>query len=393
MKYSPLFSRLMLACLVTLSACHDAPPRMAATPQPIVQNNQLRFPSEHPQLALLGTATAAQAKNLTIDLPARLIWNEERTQRIYPAFSGRVTTIHADVGRPVHTGNVLAELASPEFGAAQADAARALADLQWMQKNLGRQTELFEAGIVARKDLEQAQADAARAKAEAERAQARVRLYGGGADVNQQLALRAGIPGVVVERNLNPSQEVRPDQSGPGMPALFVITDPSVLWAQIDAREVDLPSVQPGTRVSLSIPSLPGQQFEATITAVADFIDPMTRTIKLRASVNNAHRLLKSEMLATARFERKLSAGVMVPATAVFLRGTQHYVFVKLPGGIFEPREVKVWHEGPKEVVIGEGLKEGEEVVSENGLLLARELRNAQEEAHQKPLAIPQVKP
>lgn len=262
-----------------------------------------------------------------------------------------------------------------------------------MQKNLSRQTELFEAGIVARKDLEQAQADAARAKAEAERAQARVRLYGGGADVNQQLAIRAGIPGVVVERNLNPSQEVRPDQSGPGMPALFVITDPSVLWAQIDAREVDLPSVQPGTRVSLSIPSLPGQQFEATITAVADFIDPMTRTIKLRASVNNAHRLLKSEMLATARFERKLSAGVMVPATAVFLRGTQHYVFVKLPGGIFEPREVKVWHEGPKEVLIGEGLKEGEEVVSENGLLLARELRNAQEEAHQKPLAIPQVKP
>ena len=183
MKHTLLSASLMLACLVTLSACHDAPPRMAATPQPIVQNNQLRFPSEHPQLALLGTATATQAKNLTIDLPARLIWNEERTQRIYPAFSGRVATIHADVGRPVHTGNVLAELASPEFGAAQADAARALADLQWMQKNLSRQTELFEAGIVARKDLEQAQADAARAKAEAERA----RLQSRGAS-NEQLA-------------------------------------------------------------------------------------------------------------------------------------------------------------------------------------------------------------
>ena len=393
MKSHLLSVSLSLAGLLGLSACHEAPPHMAATPQPIVQNNQLRFPSEHPQLALLGTTQAAPAKNLVVELPARLVWNEERTQRIFPAFSGRVATIHADVGRPVQTGAVLAQLASPEFGAAQADAARAQADQQWMQKNLARQTELFEAGIVARKDLEQAQADAARAHAEAERAQARVRLYGGDIAVNQQLAIRAGIPGVVVERNLNPAQEVRPDQAGPGTPALFVITDPSVLWVQIDAREVDLPSVQPGTKVSLSIPSLPGQSFEATITAVADFIDPMTRTIKLRASVSNNHRLLKSEMLATARFERKLSAGVTVPATAVFLRGTQHYVFVKLPGGIFEPREVKVWHEGPKEVVIGAGLKEGEEVVSENGLLLARELRNAQEEAHQKPLAVPQVKP
>ena len=393
MKSSFLSSALWMAGVLALSACHEAPPHLVATPQPIVQNNQLRFPSEHPQLALLGTSKAVPAKNLVVDLPARLVWNEERTQRIFPAFAGRVTTIHADVGRPVPTGAVLAQLASPEFGAAQADAARAQADQLWMQKNLARQTELFEAGIVARKDLEQAQADAARAQAESERAQGRVRLYGGDAAVNQQLAIRAGIPGVVVERNLNPAQEVRPDASGPGTPALFVITDPSVLWAQIDAREVDLPSVQPGTQVSLSIPSLPGQTFEATITAVADFIDPMTRTIKLRASVNNSHRLLKSEMLATARFERKLLAGVMVPATAVFLRGTQHYVFVKLQGGIFESREVKVWHEGPKEVLIGEGLKEGEDVVSENGLLLARELRNAQEEAHQKPLAVPQVKP
>ena len=53
MKSHLLSVSLSLAGLLGLSACHEAPPHMAATPQPIVQNNQLRFPSEHPQLALL----------------------------------------------------------------------------------------------------------------------------------------------------------------------------------------------------------------------------------------------------------------------------------------------------------------------------------------------------
>lgn len=370
---------------IALTACNPSPSVQAPEQaQPIVQGNQMRFPTGHPQLALLGVTAAAPGKAVTVELPARIVWNEERTQRIYPAFAGRVTALRADIGHSVKLGGVLAELASPDFGAAQADTAKAQADLRLAQKNLQRQRELYEAGIVARKDFEQAESDEVRALAEAQRASARTRLYGTGAAVDQALALRSTLAGVVVERNLNPGQEVRPDQSGPGVPALFVVTDPSKLWVQIDARESEVGLLRPGSQFELVVPALAEQKFVGTVVATSDFIDPATRTIKIRGEIANPKRLLKAEMLATARIERTLGAGVVVPASAITLNGAKHWLFVRTGSGVFEPREVTLGYEGSKVVVVSRGLEVGDQVVSDNVLLLARAFRIAQNEAQSK---------
>jgi cobalt-zinc-cadmium efflux system membrane fusion protein len=305
-----------------------------------------------------------------------------------------VIKLNADVGQSVHAGQVLATLSSPEFGAAQADAAKAKADAKLFERALQRQTELFDAGIVARKDFEQAQADAQRANAEAARAQARTQLYGSGNAVNQQLGISATVSGVVVERNLSAGQEVRPEQGGPGSLPLLVVTDPRSLWVQIDAREADVASMQPGSQISLTLPNFPGQTFVAKITANGDFIDSNTRTIKVRAVIDNSQRLLKAEMLATAKIERQLSKGVLIPASAIQLRGTQHWAYVQKEPGVFEPRQVTLGYEGSQQVLVTDGLKDGELVVKENGLLLAREFRYAQEHAKPHtpdPLAAPKA--
>lgn len=374
----------LLPCLLTafaLAACKEAPPPPSEPATPIVQGGQLRFPPGHPQLALLATTAAAPPGRLIIELPARLVWNEERTQRIAPSFAGRVLKIEADVGQVVKPGSVLARLASPDFGAAQADAAKARADADFTKKALARQREMHELGIVARKDLEQAESDTQRTAAELSRAQSRVAVYGSGASVDQQLALRSTLAGVVVERNLNPGQEVRPDQTGPGVPALFVISDPTSLWVQIDARESEAGTLRPGAVFTIVVPTLGDRVFEGRVTAVADFIDAATRTVKIRGVVDNRDRALRAEMLATARFERTLGAGVLIPAQAVALRGTRHRVFVQVSPGVFEPREVKLSYQGPTQAVVSSGLEVGERVVSDNLLLLARQFRLAQEES------------
>lgn len=368
--------------LVALGACDKAPPPKAEAPAPVLEGGQLRFPPSHPQLAQLGIAVAQPAKPIAVDLPARLVWNDERTQRIYPAFAGRVARILADVGQPVHPGSALAQLASPDFGAAQADTAKAQADARFTQQALARQRELFDAGIVSRKELEQAEADAARSQAEIQRAQARTSLYGGrGTAVNQQLALVSGISGIVVERNLTPGQELRPDQSGPGVPALFVVSDPTSLWVLIDAREAEAGALRPGATFELLVPALGGEAFGGKVTAVADFIDPATRTIKVRGLVANPKRQLKAEMLATARVQRTLGEGVLIPAHAVALQGETHSVMVQVKPGVFEPREIVLGYQGPREVLVTGGLRAGEQVVSDNMLLLQRQYRLAQESA------------
>ena len=233
---------------------------------------------------------------------------------------------------------------------------------------------------MARKDLDQAETDAARAQAEAARAKARTSLYGASTGVNQQLALISSINGVVVERNMNPGQEVRPDQSGPGVPALFVVTDPTSLWVQIDAREADVGTMLVGASFELTIPGLPGQTFQGKVTAASDFIDPSTRTIKIRGLVANPERRLKAEMLATARVQRSMGNGVVIPASAVSLRGSRHVVFLQIQPGVFESREVTLSYTGPREIVVSRGLEVGDQVVSDNTLLLAHQFGAAQED-------------
>lgn len=384
------YLRLILAACVALTAaaCHDAPAPLVEATAPVLKGTKLHFPLGHPQLVQLGIAVAAPGKAVKFDLPARLVWNEERTQRVYAPFAGRVVRITADVGQSVKPGAVLAQLASPDFGVAQAETAKAQVDAGLTQKTLARQRELFEAGIIARKEVDVAEADAARSHAEIRRAEARTRLYGGAVGaVNQNLALTAGIAGLVVERNLTPGQELRPDQSGPGVPPLFVISDPTSLWVQIDAREAEALTLRPGAVFELIVPALAGQSFEGKVTAAADFIDPATRTIKVRGLVANPERKLKAEMLATARVERTFGSGVMIPAQAVSLRGVHHLVMVQVQPGVFEPREVALGYQGPGEVLVTRGLEAGEQVVSENMLLLSRQYRISQETAAREPVA------
>lgn len=386
---------LPLALVVALSGCADKAPPPAPEPAAVVlQGNQLRYPGNHPQLALLKTVDVRPSTAVAIELPARLIWNEARTQRIYAPLAGRVTAIRADVGQSVRPGTVLAQLASPDLGQAQAESARAAIDVELAKKTLARQRELLEAGVLARKDFDQADADLQRATAESSRAQARTRLYGGGDRVNQQLAITSGINGVVVERNLNPGQELRPDQSGAGVPALFVLSDPTSLWVQIDARDSDLPSLKPGSEFDLVVPALANEKFVGKVVALSDAIDPATRTIKVRGEIANPARRLKAEMLANARLERHLGGGLVIPASAVVLRGTQHVVYVQSSPGVFEPHDVRLSYQDSKQAVVARGLEAGDKVVSENALLLSRQFALSQDSAEgsetvQAPAAAP----
>ncbi len=378
-------SAAALGALVgALSACNETAAPKEEPPAPIVENQLIRFAPNHPQLALLGMSAAEAAQDIHIELPAKLVWDEAHTQRIYASFAGRVTAIRADVGQGVVAGQALAILASPEFGMAQAETAKAQADVALTQKTLARQKELFDAGVVARKELDSAEAEAARARAESDRAQARTRLYGNtnANSVNQQLTLTSSLAGVVVERSINPGQELRPDQSGVGVPPLFVVTNPHSLWVQIDARESDIASLKTGSAFDISVPSLGGQVFAATVQTASDFIDPATRTIKVRGLIANAQRLLKAEMLVTARITRQMPSGsVSIPASAALLNGAKHFVFTQTATGKFERREVTIAFEDAKTVVVASGLKAGEQVVSDNTLLLARLWRLSQDSA------------
>jgi len=338
---------------------------------PKVEGESVVFPQGSEMLAKLGSIPLAQAPTPMYRLNGRLTWNEDKTVRIYTPFAGRVTRILVQPGDHVKRGQALAVIASPDFGQAQADARRAESDFALSEKNLARLKELEQNGVAPRKDLQAAEADEARARAELARTRERLRLYGSASTgVDQTYTLTSPITGAIVEKNINPGQELRPDQMLSNAPALFVVTDPNYLWVLLDATERDLPAVKLGQTISVRSPVYRDEDFTARVESISDFLDPATRTIRIRASLDNSHHRLKGEMFVTAELLGKSPIQLQVPSKAVFFQGDKHFVFVDDGGGKFTRREIRVGDEKDGSVAVVDGLADGQRVVTEGTLML-----------------------
>jgi membrane fusion protein, heavy metal efflux system len=361
---------LTAAALASGCGNGDAKPDIA---RPRLENGQIVFPEGSLQVSSFATEAVRESGPLQLRLTGRLVWDENRTVRLFPPFAGRVLQILVKTGEHVSRGQGLAKLASPDFGQAQADARRAQSDFALAEKNLNRLRELHAAGVSSRKDLSTAEADYARADAELARATGKIKLYGASSDsVDQTLSLVSPIDGVVVERNINPGQELRTDLQLANTPAMFVITDPSRLWVQLDAGESQLAGLKPGQKVQLRSSAWPDQTFAAILDNISDFIDPATRTVKVRGSVDNRERRLKGEMFVTAELQESASTDLQMPEKALVLSGDSYYVFVEEKPGRYSRREVKVdaVRDGVASVASGVGL--GQKVVIEGNLFLHR---------------------
>ena len=153
---------------------------------------------------------------------------------------------------------------------------------------------------------------------------------------------------------------------------MFVITDPGRLWVQLDASEADLAHLQRGQTLRLHASAYPELAFAAKVEVVSDFIDPLTRVIRVRGSVDNRERKLKGEMFVTAEIEIGTKPGVLVPAKAVFLAGDKYFAFTEDAPGTYTRIEVRTGGSANGSISVVAGLAPGQKVVVEGSLLLQR---------------------
>jgi cobalt-zinc-cadmium efflux system membrane fusion protein len=310
-----------------------------------------------------------------VPLTGRLVWDEDATVRVFTPFAGIVRKLFVEVTQPVSKGMPLAEIQSPDFGQARSDARKATSDLRRAEQTLTRLRDLFEHGAAPRKDLESAEADYASSQSEKDRAETRLAIYGAtAASTNQGFLLPSPLDGVLVERNVTPGQEVRPDQMLANVPQftapLFVVTDPTRLWVWLDVTEMHLPLVHKGIELTIRTKAFPGQTFHGRLDLIGDSLDPTTRTVRARGTVDNTSKLLKAELYVTVEIPDAVPMSMQVPSKAVFLRENQYYVFLETGAGQFRRHAVKVGSEREGKVAILEGLKPGERLVTEGCLLL-----------------------
>ncbi len=154
---------------------------------------------------------------------------------------------------------------------------------------------------------------------------------------------------------------------------LFQLTDLKSVWVMFDAYESDLPWIKKGDHVALTIPSIPGQDFEGRVAFIDPFINPKSRIAKVRIELPNAGLRLKPEMFANGVLHSKIATSskhLLIPKSSVLWTGKRAVVYVKVPerdSPSFIYREITLGPEAGNFYVVADGLAEGE-VIAVNGV-------------------------
>lgn len=367
-KYSWLLPLLLAACKPV--------PVVEKDPYPItVEKEHLIFTANDPQLKAIGVQEARDKDTVVLHLTGKLVWNEDVTTNVFSPLAGRVASIKGARGQKVNVGDELARITSPDFGQAQADAAKAEADLALAKRVLERTRDLLKQGVLPQKELDTADNAFRDAQSERDRAVEKMAVWGGrGGDVNGAFALKAPMAGVIVDRNVQPGQEVRSDamlasMAGVAAP-MFVISNPESLWVHLDVSEQDLSNLQVGQKLEIRSRAYNGKVFPGELTVIGQSLNPETRTVVAKGTVSNPERLLKAQMYVDVNVVTHVPKMPQVSVKAVFLRDGKACVFVRLSDTTFEMRRITTAAEDAGHVFVSKGLNAGESVVSEGALVL-----------------------
>jgi len=366
--------QFLCGLLVTamLTACSDSSDKSQPVPQPPKVKGELYLATDSPKKAYVKIASLSLIQHPLLEpLTGKITYNESVTSRISSPVAGRVIAAPVALGTQVQPGSTLLELDSPDVAAAEADYAKAQADLTLASKGFNRQRELYAGKAVSRKDLEQAQDNFNAARSEVQRAQNRLKnLHISSGKSDGRFALRSPVPGVVVERNVNPGIEVRPDRDAP----LFVVSDTKKLTLLMAVFEVNLRKIRLGQKVSISVPAYPGEIFSATVEYIGQVLDEKTRTVQVRCDLPNADGRLLPGMYATITVESDPGdRAIVIPLTAVFTEGDADFVFIALDENHYQRRPVEIGLRLKDKAVITQGLQPNEQLVTEGALTLRAE--------------------
>jgi cobalt-zinc-cadmium efflux system membrane fusion protein len=313
----------------------------------------------------------------------QITYDETRTARISSPIAGRVIGATVDLGAHVQLGDALAELNSPDLGHAQSAYANAMAHLKSTNNAFQRTQELYENDIAPRKAQEEAEENLSRARSEAQRARLKLENLGvRSGSMDNRFVLQAPISGVITERDINPGMEVRPDLTTP----LFVISDLSQLWVQIDIFEKDIGKIHVGDEVLLHVSAYPEESFTATVSYISQVVDETTRTVKARCVFHNPETRLLPAMFASIEvLSDPNDLVVVVPLTALFTEGESDWVYVNIGDYHYQKRPVKTGLRLKGRTVILEGLYHGEHLVVDGALLLRAEQDAIQQNSEDTP--------
>ena len=257
----------------------------------------------------------------------------------------KVVAVGFEEGQWVQRGQVLVELDGAQ---ARADLAASEAALAESRSAYGRSRDLYAQQALSQSQLEQIEATLKGNEARVASAQARV------ADT----VIPAPFDGRVGLRRVSVGALVNPGT------VITTLDDTRTMKLDFDVPETFLAILKPGLTVAATSVAYPGVSFGGAVESVDSRVDPVSRSIKVRARVPNPEGRLRPGMFLTVEVSRDPLPGLVVPEEAVVPERGHVYAFVVADGKALR-REIAIGRRSPGEVEITSGLATGERVVIE----------------------------
>jgi cobalt-zinc-cadmium efflux system membrane fusion protein len=346
------------------------PPSSATTPHNVTLTKQQ-------QKSIRVVTVKPSAYRTVITTPGVVDFDHNHATRVLAPFSGAVTRVLVTLGEKVKQGQPLAEVDSSEYASAIGAYRKAVLAAQAADSVAKNDRALYAHKAISQR--ENAAAQAAAAGADADRAAALQALVALHMDKHTIAAIRAGksvahgkgtirapITGTVVRKSIAPGQTLAAATS-----ACFTIADTSKMWVMAHIFGDDVARVQAGDPASVAIGG--GQRpIEGTVTNVGAVIDPDTRSVNARVSVDNPHRVLKQQMYVTVHIRSaKQRQGLLLPVSAVLRNGQDlPFVYVVAKKGGYARHRVTLGPRISKRFVIQSGLQAGDKVVTNGAIFL-----------------------
>lgn len=325
-------------------------------------------------------------------------YDQTRLAHVASRLPGVVWRVDKEIGQPVQKNDVLALVDAAEVGRLKADLLTATAQRDVRSQAVERIKGLLSQKISSVAEFQEAQA--ALREAEIRAFNARQALINLGLTVptettgtlderelqlvglpeNLKASLEGHSPsanlvplvspldGIIIQKNVVAGAVVEASKS------LFMITDPRQMWLLIDLPQAQIGRVAVGQSVQFQ-PERNEGNIRGTVTWISTEVDDQTRTVKVRAEVDNSSRKLLASTFGRARvIVREAQNAIAVPNEAIQWEGCCHVVFVRLTDEIFQTRKVQLGARDSHYTEVLVGVLPGEIVATAGSHVLKSEI-------------------
>ncbi|MGZ3938855.1 MAG: efflux RND transporter periplasmic adaptor subunit [Flavisolibacter sp.] len=355
MKFS--FALYMVVIISFLISCNSHEKDEAAT-TPVISDSLIR--------TLQTAPVVPKDESNIVKLNGKIQPDESRLVKVYALVSGKIQKVNVELGDFVHKGQTLAILKSTEVAGTSNDLVLAESNVAMTKKALETTKDLYDGKLATEQDFINAKLAYNNALAQLNKAKQVASIAGG---QNSSYVITAPITGYVIEKTITNNSAVRSDNSAD----LFAIADLSRVWVMANVYEADINNIHLGDSVRVNTLASPEKNYIGKVDKIYNVLDPATRTMQVRISMDNATGELKPEMFATVTLSAKSSGKLLsIPSHAIVMDDSRNFVIVK-KGNKLDVKEINLVKRLEDEAYIL-GLSEGDSVVTSSQVFLYQAL-------------------